>query len=84
MPGCKIGEISAEQMSTAVMDELDVGSQGVFSLPMGMGKVYRCMGEGSIRAKGLCHHKHEPVCVSYHALDLVSHRSPHPCSGLRS
>ena len=33
VPGCKIGEISAEQMSTAVKDELEVYFQGVFPLP---------------------------------------------------
>ena len=52
------------------MDELDVYFQGVFPLPKGMGRVYRCMGEGSIRAKGLCHHKHEPVCVSCQCIGL--------------
>ena len=52
MPDCKIGQISAEQIGTAVKDELDVGSQGVFSLPMGMGRVHTCMGEGLYACKG--------------------------------
>ena len=44
MPGGSDPEISARKQGVAVEVEVDIGSQVVFPLPLGIAKADRCMG----------------------------------------
>ena len=55
---------------------MDVGSQGVLTLPMGMGREYRCMEEGSY-AQSVDATMNLFVSAAKNALDaLALHRTP--------